>query len=65
MPSPEVGSRDPVLKWVPGVSLLDLMDGNYADLRGKVVIDGAGHWVQQERPEEVNRALVDFLSGRG
>ena len=24
-------------------------------------IDGAGHWVQQERPDEVNRLLLDFL----
>jgi len=26
-------------------------------------IDGAGHWVQQEKPDEVNAALVDFLAG--
>lgn len=26
------------------------------------LIEGAGHWVQQERPEEVNRSLLDFLS---
>ncbi len=25
------------------------------------LIDGAGHWVQQERPDEVTRLLVDFL----
>jgi pimeloyl-ACP methyl ester carboxylesterase len=24
-------------------------------------IDGAGHWVQQERPDEVNRLLLRFL----
>jgi pimeloyl-ACP methyl ester carboxylesterase len=58
-----VGSRDPVLRFVPGVSLLDVMDHWYADLRGKVVVEGAGHWVQQERPEEVNRALLEFLRG--
>jgi pimeloyl-ACP methyl ester carboxylesterase len=27
------------------------------------MIEGAGHWVQQERPEEVNAALLDFLTG--
>jgi pimeloyl-ACP methyl ester carboxylesterase len=32
------------------------------DLRGEVLVDGAGHWVQQERPDEVNRALLDFLA---
>jgi pimeloyl-ACP methyl ester carboxylesterase len=26
------------------------------------MIDGAGHWLQQERPAEVNEVLIDFLS---
>ena len=30
-------------------------------LRGKLIIDGAGHWIQQERPAEVNAALIAFL----
>ena len=25
-------------------------------------VPGAGHWLQQERPDEVNAALVEFLS---
>jgi pimeloyl-ACP methyl ester carboxylesterase len=25
------------------------------------LIEGAGHWVQQEQPEDVNRLLLDFL----
>jgi pimeloyl-ACP methyl ester carboxylesterase len=29
---------------------------------GMHLIDGAGHWVQQERPEAVSAALLDFLS---
>lgn len=32
-------------------------------LRGNHLLDGAGHWIQQERPEEVNRLLTDFLDG--
>jgi pimeloyl-ACP methyl ester carboxylesterase len=28
------------------------------------LIDGAGHWVQQEQPEAVSRLLVAFLKGR-
>ena len=29
--------------------------------RGAHLIDGAGHWVQQEQPEAVTRLLLDFL----
>jgi pimeloyl-ACP methyl ester carboxylesterase len=25
------------------------------------LVDGAGHWVQQEQPEEVSRLLLQFL----
>lgn len=28
----------------------------------KVLLAGAGHWIQQERPAEVNRLLLEFLS---
>ena len=33
------------------------------DFRGCHLIDGAGHWVQQEKPNEVNGLLVEFLRG--
>ncbi len=29
----------------------------------EVMIEGAGHWLQQERPDEINEVLLDFLSG--
>jgi pimeloyl-ACP methyl ester carboxylesterase len=25
------------------------------------LVDGAGHWVQQEQPEEVSRLLIEFI----
>ena len=28
-----------------------------------VVMPGAGHWIQQERANEINRLLMDFLKG--
>src|SRR5712691_1404187 len=31
--------------------------------RGAHLVDGAGHWVQQEQPEEVSKLLVQFLKG--
>jgi epoxide hydrolase A/B len=32
------------------------------NLRKTVLIKGSGHWTQQEKPEEVNRAIIEFLS---
>ncbi|MFH8611688.1 alpha/beta fold hydrolase [Streptomyces sp. NPDC018029] len=32
-------------------------------LRSSHILDGCGHWLQQERPEQVNRLLVDWLAG--
>lgn len=32
------------------------------NLRRKVLLAGAGHWLQQERPQEVNRLLLEFLN---
>jgi pimeloyl-ACP methyl ester carboxylesterase len=33
------------------------------DLRGSIMLPGCGHWTQQERPEQVNAAMIDFLRG--
>ncbi|MGZ4729338.1 MAG: alpha/beta fold hydrolase, partial [Acidimicrobiales bacterium] len=52
---------DPVLMMTPpsiGEPWLD-------DHRGDVLIDGAGHWVQQESPAEVNAALLSFIGSLG
>jgi pimeloyl-ACP methyl ester carboxylesterase len=32
-------------------------------LRGSHILPGCGHWVQQERPAEVNDILLDWLKG--
>jgi len=55
------GAREPVLD-VLGPAALDRMRAAVADLRGPHLLDGAGHWVQQERPGELNALLVDFLA---
>ena len=30
-------------------------------LRPKIMLPGCGHWTQQERAQEVNAAMIDFL----
>jgi pimeloyl-ACP methyl ester carboxylesterase len=57
------GSRDGVIAGPIGEARLKEMDGLLSDLRGKVILDGAGHWIQQERADEVNDALLAFLAG--
>ena len=32
------------------------------DMRAVHMVDGAGHWVQQEQPEETSRLLTEFLT---
>jgi len=55
------GSNDAVITGSMGKRALDEMDTVVTNLRRKVLIDGAGHWIQQERPDEVNAALIAFL----
>ena len=54
-------SNDAVITGSMGKRALDEMDTVVTNLRRKVLIDGAGHWIQQERPDEVNAALIAFL----
>lgn len=44
---------------------LEAMKTQLADLRHFEVIEGAGHWIQQERPEATNQALLGFLASLG
>ena len=56
------GGRDAVLRFVPGVDLVENMKRWVDDLRVCDIIEGAGHWIQQERPQQVNAALLNFLA---
>ncbi|MDB5454504.1 MAG: alpha/beta hydrolase fold [Caulobacter sp.] len=44
-------------------SLADRMGDQIGDLE-KVLIKGSGHWTQQEKPDEVNAILIDWLGRR-
>ena len=39
----------------------DNLEKNMPNLRQKVLIPGAGHWIQQERPQQVNDLIIEFL----
>jgi len=56
------GARDPVIAGPAGAGV-GVMEQVLPDFRGATLIDGAGHWNQQEKPEETNAALLKFLAG--
>ncbi len=53
------GSEDCVGKMYPGV--FQMAAAATPNLKKQVIIPGVGHWTQQERPEEVNQLLIEFL----
>jgi len=56
-----VGDRDVVYHFPGGPETVAALKSSVPDLRQSVVLEGCGHWIQQERPREVNEALLDFL----
>jgi pimeloyl-ACP methyl ester carboxylesterase len=59
-----VGDRDVVYHFPGGgEQLFTMLERSVPNLRRAVLLEGCGHWTQQERPNEVNRLLLDFLSG--
>ncbi|MDT7739532.1 MAG: hypothetical protein QOK09_2901, partial [Mycobacterium sp.] len=52
------GTDDLVLGFIRPDRAKEVITGPYRE----VLIEGAGHWLQQERPGQVNEALLDFLS---
>ena len=55
------GSKDSIITGLIGAKRAADMERVLPNLRRKLIIDGAGHWIQQERADEVNAALIDFL----
>ncbi|KUI05760.1 epoxide hydrolase [Mycobacterium sp. IS-3022] len=52
------GADDPTLAYTPRHRAREIVTGDYRE----VMIDGAGHWLPQERPAAVNAVLLDFLA---
>jgi pimeloyl-ACP methyl ester carboxylesterase len=57
------GERDVVIAGADHAALTARMSPVVPDLRGVVLLPGAGHWVQQERAKETNTAVLEFLAG--
>lgn len=55
------GSKDSVITGLIGAKRVADMERVLPKLRRKLIIDGAGHWIQQERADQVNAALIAFL----
>jgi pimeloyl-ACP methyl ester carboxylesterase len=56
------GTRDLVLKMLPGKDMVASMKPLMPNLSDAVLLDGIGHWTQQEAPEQVNRLLLEWLN---
>ncbi|MFF1907531.1 alpha/beta fold hydrolase [Kitasatospora sp. NPDC058218] len=56
------GDRDMVSALIGPDALRLLLEHLTPRLHRHVTLPGAGHWTQQERPAEVNAALLDFLN---
>ncbi len=55
------GDRDLVVRFRGMQQIIASLKHFVPQLRGTLVLPGCGHWTQQERPREVNDAMVEFL----
>ncbi|WP_371671820.1 alpha/beta hydrolase [Streptomyces sp. NBC_00289] len=53
------GSLDASTTWL--ADAIDAFPTTLPGLRSSHLLEGCGHWIQQERPEEVSRHLTDWL----
>jgi pimeloyl-ACP methyl ester carboxylesterase len=56
------GTLEPTRYMVPGFDRYADPVPRLADVRGVHFLDGVGHWVQQEAPEETSRLILGFLA---
>ena len=57
------GDRDLVVAFRGMDQLISNLSQFVPRLRRTLMLPGCGHWTQQERPEAVNAAMLDFLRG--
>src|SRR5579863_878417 len=59
------GDRDLVVGFPGAAELIANLKRFVPGLRNTLMLPGCGHWTQQERPQEVNAAMLEFLSALG
>lgn len=57
------GEDDIVIRGAKADTLRTQMSRVADDLRAVTLVPGSGHWVQQEKPDEVNAFVLEFLKG--
>jgi pimeloyl-ACP methyl ester carboxylesterase len=57
------GSLDASTTWL--ADAIEAYPTTLPGLTASHVLDGCGHWIQQERPEEINKLLIDWLGSLG
>ncbi len=57
------GDRDLVVAFRGMDQLIPNLVKFVPTLRRTIMLPGCGHWTQQERPQEVNAAMIEFLRG--
>jgi pimeloyl-ACP methyl ester carboxylesterase len=55
------GERDLVLAFPGAKDMVENLKTFVPQLRRTIILPGCGHWTQQERPREVNTAMIEFL----
>jgi len=59
------GDRDLVVRFPGAQQLIANLKTFVPELRATTMLPGCGHWTQQERPAEVNAAVIEFLRSLG
>jgi pimeloyl-ACP methyl ester carboxylesterase len=55
------GAMDASTTWLSDA--IDAYPTTLPGLRSSHILDGCGHWIQQERGDDVNRILIEWLAG--
>ena len=55
------GARDMAFNMGGAADPVAIMRRDVTDLRVSEVLEGCGHWTQQERPDEVNALIIPWL----